>query len=237
MAWSRQVPFSGGVAQLRFTGRAEGDLAVRLGDEPLAERRADVVDLPWVWVRQVHGAAVITVPGGPGAPTAVEPSELAGSEADALVTDRDALALAVHTADCAPVLLVSPEGIVAAVHAGWRGLEEGVLQRSVEEMARLGASTPSAVLGPCIGPECYEFGPDELKRITSRYGSAVAGRTSQGRPALDVAGAVDAALAEAGVAPAERIGPCTACARDELFSHRAGAERERQAAVVWLEYA
>src|SRR5438876_12396346 len=86
----------------------------------VATRRRVVVDLRWTWLRQVHGDRVVTV-SSPGAG--------AGSRADAAVTDQAGCALAVLTADCAPVALASPQGVLGVAHAGWRGLEAGVLEQ------------------------------------------------------------------------------------------------------------
>lgn len=217
-----------GAATVRFTGRAEGDLGhggayVTAVDDEVAARRRAVVDLPWTWLRQVHGDEVVRVehPGGG-----------AGSTADAAVTDGHGCALAVLTADCAPVVLVSPQGSVAVVHAGWAGLLAGVVATAVKELRSLGAQDISAVLGPCIRPECYEFGLDDLVDVTDRYGPSVAARTASGTPALDLPAAVRVALTEQGVDEVDDVGICTACSHD-YYSWRARRETERQAAVVW----
>jgi YfiH family protein len=217
-----------GPAQVRFTGRAEGDMGhgggyVHSVRADVAARRREVVDLPWTWLRQVHGDGVVTVelPGGG-----------AGTAADGLVTDLPGTALAVLTADCAPVVLASPEGVIGAAHAGWAGLLAGVVQRTVKEMRALGATDVEAIVGPCIGPECYEFGADDLARLTDRFGPDVEGRTRGGTPALDLRAAVRAALGEQGVDEFDAVDVCTACSAD-LFSWRARRELQRQAAVVW----
>ena len=217
-----------GPAQVRFTGRAEGDMGhgggyVHEVRDDVAARRRAVVDLPWTWLRQVHGDAVVRVetPGGG-----------AGATADASVTTLAGTALAVLTADCAPVVLASPEGAIGVVHAGWGGLLAGVVQRAVKELRSLGATEVQALVGPCIGPECYEFGSEDLGRFTDRFGAAVAARTSTGAPALDLRAAVRAALSEQGVADVAEVGVCTACSPGH-YSWRARRERQRQAAVVW----
>jgi copper oxidase (laccase) domain-containing protein len=150
------------------------------------------------------------------------------------VTATPGAVLAVHAADCAPVALVSDQGVVGAVHAGWRGLELGVIGAAVEAMRGLGARTIEAELGPCIGPECYEFGARDLDRLADRLGERVRGRTADGSPALDVPAAVEAALDDAGVRLKAGARLCTACSADH-FSHRARRETARQALLVWLE--
>ena len=188
-------------------------------------RRRAVKDAPWTWLRQVHGDAVVTVttPGGG-----------AGSQADASVTREANAVLAVLTADCAPVALVSPEGVVAAVHAGWRGLAAGVLERTVEAARRAGATELRAVLGPCIHPECYEFGASDLDVVAARLGNGVRAVTAAGEPALDVPVAVSAALKDAGVTELVDVDVCTAC-NDDYFSWRAGKDLARQAMVLWRD--
>ena len=212
-------------AQVRFTAAADGDLSILQDPTVVAARRRGVVDLPWTWLRQVHGADVVLV-GSPG--------DGAGREADAAVTAQPGAVLAVQTADCAPVALVSPEGVVGAVHAGWRGVHQGVLQAAVEAMHDLGATDVAATLGPCIHAECYEFGADDLALLAGRFGDGVRGTTKSGTPALDVPAAVRAALAEAGVDQVDDVDVCTACDA-RYFSHRARGDTGRQALVVWLD--
>jgi len=217
-----------GTAHIRFTGRAEGDLgrgeAVGLEvPKPVERRRQAVCGLPWTWLHQVHGARVVRV---------TRPGEHAGAEADAALTTEPGAALAVLTADCAPVALAG-DGALAVVHAGWRGLVEGVLERAVLELRAAGATTIEAALGPCIHAGCYEFGEDELDGVADLFGAVVRSRTTAGAPALDLPAAVRAALDASGVRLAEDVGVCTACSADH-WSHRARGERERQALVAWL---
>jgi YfiH family protein len=220
--------FALGPATAVFTDRSDGDLGhageyVHRVHPDIEARRRAVVDAPWTWLRQEHGDNVVRV---------TEPGGLAGTRADAAVTDRAGCALAVLTADCAPVVLASAEGAIGVAHAGWKGLLAGVLQRTVKELRALGATDVEALIGSCIGPECYEFGAEELGRVTDRYGAAVAGQTSRGTLALDLPAAVRVALAEQGVTNVAEVGVCTACSSAH-FSWRARRERQRQAAVVW----
>lgn len=221
------------------TTRATGDL--RIDGEPaaLAERRRAIAEalLPgtpgpaeqqWVWLRQVHGADVVTVTGPEGVHAA------SGSEADALVTAAPGVLLAVHTADCAPVTFVDPAGVVAIAHAGWRGLAAGVLEATVAAMRALGAVAPSATLGPCIHAECYAFGAADLDAVVAAAGEEVRGVTATGAPALDLVAGVTAVLDRCAV-PLDAVGDCTACAAEDHYSHRARAEVGRMAHLVWIE--
>ena len=184
------------------------------------------------WVTQVHGSRVVDVarPGAGGGAGPVRCRNL--GEADALVAGSPDSALSVLTADCGPLALGSPEGVFAAVHAGWRGLAAGVVGSTVHHMRARGASDVSGVLGPCIHAGCYEFGADELDLVARACGAAVRATTAAGRPALDLVAGVDAALTAAGGRLAEVVDVCTACGGGQ-FSHRARADAGRQALVVW----
>jgi YfiH family protein len=212
----------------RWTGRPEGDLgpvaaANGADGSELERRRRTLVDRPWSWVTQVHGAGVVVVR---------DPDHVGGAEGDALVSDAPGACLAVFTADCAPIALASPEGVVGAVHGGWRGLMAGVVGSAAEAMRALGASRIEAALGPCIHAECYEFSPDDVETVAARLGSTVRARTATGRPALDLPEAVRASLRSADVELVADEDVCTACSPAH-FSYRARGERQRMALVVW----
>ena len=209
-----------------FTDRSHGDLAVTGDLAALEPRRRAIGPGPWTWLHQVHGAEVVVVD---------RPGARAGVEADAAVTVAPGAVLAVQTADCAPVLLVGgPDTTgIAVVHAGWRGLEAGVIEAAAATMAQLGAPVRRAELGPCIRAGCYPFGEEDLDRVAGRYGDGVRGVTASGAPALDVAAGVAEACRRLGVDLVDD-GTCTACS-PRHWSHRARGERARQALVAWLE--
>lgn len=207
-----------------FTGRRHGDLAVSGASEVLdARRRAvpGVPPVPWVWLDQVHGAGVVV---------AAAPGEHAGSRADAVVTCEPGVPVAVHTADCAPLLMVADRGI-AVVHAGWQGLLAGVVDATVEVMVGQGMVPQRAVLGPVIRPRCYEFGDADMEPLVERFGPEVRSTTAWGTSAFDLPAAVRAAVAAHGL-DVDDAGTCTACSPAH-WSHRARVDRERQALVAW----
>lgn len=187
-------------------------------------RRRAVLDRPWSWLRQVHGDTVVVV---------TSPGDGAGAVADASVTADPATALSVLTADCAPVALSSAEGVIGVVHAGWRGLLAGVVERAVDGMRALGATRIEAALGPCVHAGCYEFGAADLDAVAARLGDGVRAQTSDGAPALDLPAGVRASLDRAGVALVHEDPTCTACSPHH-FSWRAGRDDARQAMVVWI---
>ncbi len=178
-----------------------------------------------VWLRQVHGSGVVRVDGQ---------WDQVGVEGDALVTAREDVCLAIFVADCAPVALASPEGVLAAVHAGWRGLMAGVIETTVAAMASMGATRIVGAVGPCVHPECYEFSEMELRSVAERLGDGVVATTVSSRPALDLPAAVASALDASGVALLAQVGECTACS-GSYFSHRREGSVERQAMLVWKQ--
>jgi YfiH family protein len=211
------------------TERVDGDFAVDGESNALEARRRVIVDRPWVWLHQVHGADVVLVD------AEADPISVGGRDADAVVTTRGDVALAVQSADCGAIALWTDDGAIAAVHAGWRGIEGGAIDATVAALGRLSAAPVRGFVGPCIGVECYEFGVADLDRLRARFGDDVVATTSWGTPALDVrkciARSIDALDVEiVGSEPA-----CTACESDRFWSHRARADRQRQALVIWID--
>jgi YfiH family protein len=188
----------------------------------LARATSSAPDDPaaWVWLRQVHGDAVVAVDRPPPSPP----------EADAAVTTETGLPLVVLTADCAPIALIA-DGAVGVVHAGWPGLEAGVIDAAVRAVRDRSDGPIAAVLGPCIHPARYEFGADLLERLVARLGPEVASTTAAGAPALDIPAAVRVSLARVGVHDLTDVDVCTA-ASPRHFSHRRDGVTGRQAVVV-----
>ena len=214
-----------------FSRRADGDFRVD-GDPGVLERRRVSHQLgAWTWLRQVHGTRVVTVD---------HPGEHAGEEADGAVTAVPDAVLAVHTADCAAVMLHSrPAGVIGAVHVGWRGLVGGILGTALQAMADLGADRVAATVGPHIRARCYEFGADDLDAVAARCGADVRATTAWGTPALDVLAGIRTALDSAPLPVVGVVdhGGCTACEPDAYFSHRARGDRGRMAATMVLRRA
>jgi YfiH family protein len=231
-----------------FFGRAGGvsrepwsslNVSSLVGDDPTAvdenwnRIRAALRGLSVVRMRQVHGDRVVHVRG----------AGQAIGEADGLLTEKPGVALAVLTADCVPILMIAPGKRAAmALHAGWRGTVAGVARAGVELAEReLGVAPDEwqAALGPSIGGCCYEVGPEIVSALEQHWGPMPsAWRERNGRPWLDLRKANRLILGAIGV-PDDRIhdvGPCTACARTDYFSHRAedGRTGRQLSAVGWL---
>jgi YfiH family protein len=222
MADQLRLPLADGLtAEVRFTGVDDGDFRVLDPTPGLADRRRRLVDAEWNWIRQVHGADVVI---------AERAGHHQGTEADGLATTVLDCPIAVTTADCAPVILVAERG-VAAVHAGWRGLVEGIVERAADQLRNIGGTPLATLLGPCISPGAYEFGAEELAQVVARYGPTCQGVTDEGQMALDVPETVGLACERAGWPRPER----PACTSDpRWYSHRTRADIGRQTAVVWL---
>ncbi|HEX5297315.1 MAG TPA: peptidoglycan editing factor PgeF [Streptosporangiaceae bacterium] len=231
------------------------NLSLSVGDEPsrvLENRRRLAAALgtsldDFVFARQVHGAGVRVV-GEADRGSGARSLEDAIEGADALVTASSAIVLAILTADCLPVVLHDPvAGVLACVHAGWRGTVAGVTAATVAAMKDLG-SRPSdlvAGLGPAIDGDRYQVGPDVHEAVTGAFGAAVAaflrpdrrpGAVPEGqdRWLLDLSAANRHALREAGV-PGDRIHASTIpTGTGAFFSDRAARPCGRLALVASL---
>ncbi|ANQ40719.1 hypothetical protein BAR24_04120 [Gluconobacter oxydans] len=146
-----------------------------------------------------------------------------GQNGDALVTDRPDVGVSVITADCGPVLLASGDGrVVGAAHAGWRGAAGGILESVVAQMEALGASGIRAAVGPCIGPESYEVGPDMRDAVLAQDQRAEAffrPADRAGHFMFDLPGYCAARLRAAGIQNVDVLGVDT-LTDQRFFSHR-----------------
>jgi len=192
----------------------------------------DVAD--WHLMRQVHGAEV-------GHIDAHTPRGAELRDVDVLVTDASDRPLVVLVADCLPILLAGRRTI-AAVHAGWRGLVADAPGAAVRAMVGLGERPEDirVVIGPGIGPCCYEVGADVSAAIAAIVPDACT-TTRSGRPSVDLAAAAAGLLATAGVTrpvgrcatgPAELDRPTCTCCTPGLFSHRRDPGSGRQAGII-----
>jgi YfiH family protein len=166
-------------------------------------------------VHQVHGGGVVHVKRG-------QPHDN-DTKADALVSDDAARVLSVRVADCVPVLLSTGDGrAVAAIHAGWRGVIAGVALTALEILRTHGGNAVAAI-GPSIGFEAFEVGPEVLDEFTRAFGDdAPIRRDADGKGRVDLRQCIRRQLLGAGV-PEDRIDQtdrCTYAHAEEFFSHR-----------------
>jgi len=145
---------------------------------------------------------------------------------DALVSDRPGVALGILTADCAPVLLADPQaGIVGAAHAGWRGAFDGVVEATLAKMIDLGAKAEnvSAAVGPCIGRDSYEVGPEFVARFTAADETSAdlfVPSAREGHALFDLPAYVLRRLRAAGIGQAVWTGGDTCADGGRFFSYR-----------------
>jgi YfiH family protein len=211
------------------------NLGDHVGDDPAAvaanrKRLAAAIGLgadAVVWMNQVHGDRVARVDG---------PTGSAVDGTDALVTTTRRLALAVVTADCVPVLMSDARaGVVAAVHAGRVGAQNGVVIRAVEAMRDAGAHADdiSVLLGPAVSGRNYEVPAAMADEVEAALpGSRTT--TAKGTPGLDLRAGIARQITGLGITAIDIDPRCTVDDR-ALFSHRRDAPTGRLASVVWME--
>lgn len=206
-----------GSSEWWITESSDGDLT----DPAVLAHLRDQLDVDSIaTMRQVHGTDVAwAMPG-------LVP------EADALLTYTPDLAVLVRVADCVPIVLATQErDTVGVVHAGRKGLVDGVVPAAVAVLAERGKGALSAVIGPHICGRCYELDQPTAAEVATAVPAAMS-TTRWGTPGADLGAGVEAQLRALGVA-VERSGGCT-LEDDTFFSYRRDATTQRQGAVVVL---
>jgi len=161
---------------------------------------------------QVHGTDIREVTDGPSSGRFLQPGAEPFPKSDGLVTSSRGRALTLLTADCLPVAIAAADGSrLALLHAGWRGIEAGVIEAG---MAAVGGEAVAAI-GPGAGPCCYAVGEDVAGPLTRRFGKDV---VRDGRADLWLC--AERALRTSGVEQVAVAGECTICTEDRYFSHR-----------------
>ena len=200
-----------------MTTRSTGDMA----GAGRASLRGRVPSNP-VWLSQIHGITVLDLD--------AQPSSLV---ADAALTRKSNVVCAVGAADCMPVLLTDEAGtVVAAAHAGWRGLSAGVIEATLMAM-KVPTDKVLAWLGPAIGPGAYEVGRDVRVAFAS-HGKAFSAPTRPGHWMLDLYAVARERLKRAGVDKVYGGGFCTYSDPVRFYSYRRDKTKERMAALIWL---
>ena len=222
---------AGGVSGGSFAGL---NLGLRSGDaiEDVRRNRAELRrSLPAEpkWLRQVHGTTVVE---------AVDAGE--SPEADAAFAHQPGAVCAVLTADCLPVLLCDEQGtVVAAAHAGWRGLCAGVIENTLRAMDRPPA-TLLAYLGPAIGPAAFEVGAEvraaflaEDEQSEAAFAAGKMGKA--GKFYADLYALARRRLARSGVQRIYGGGYCTYTEAERFYSYRRDGVTGRMASLIWME--
>ncbi len=227
-------------------GHASGDETSNIREN--LRRIARLLEIPpekILWAEQVHGDRVLEVSGGLTGPAAAGRSGRIRPpfQADGLMTGEPGLYLGVLTADCLPLLFFDPRlGVVAAVHAGWRGTLRRIAARAVDRLARTFGCRPTdleVACGASIGPCCYEVGHEVAERFleAERGYTGHVRRTAAGRWHLDLYGINRHQMIEAGIRGTRifHLPLCTRCRPDLFFSVRAqGKVTGRQIALIGI---
>lgn len=201
-----------GISGVAFGTASDGDPRV---DQVARKAVSDALSIPleWAWVRQVHGTEVIRASQG----------GVLGA-GDGLFTTQPGLPVAVSVADCLPIALVA-DGAVGVAHAGWRGVVADVTGATYRAMSRTGHRPHTAVIGPGIGPCCFEVGPEVAERFQGHEAT-----TTWGTVSVDLPAAVEEGIAGL------RVISAWACTHhdDRFHSFRADGTSERQFGVAWI---
>ncbi len=178
-----------------------------------------------VWLNQVHGTRVIDA----ALSACIE-------SADASFTTRRNVVCVTMTADCLPVLLCDQAGTrVAAVHAGWRSLCDGVIEAAVAAM-QIDGTQIMAWLGPAIGPQAFEVGAEVRAQFMANDAQAEAAFVQSGDKYLgDLYQIATQRLHTLGVTQVYGGGSCTFAEKDQFFSFRRDGDTGRMATFIWLE--
>ena len=210
---------------------ASFNLGAHVGDDAaaVAANRARLlakVGAPPRWLNQVHGTRVVDATSAAGEPP----------DADAAFAREPGAACVVMTADCLPVLFCDAAGsVVAAAHAGWRGLLAGVLERTIAAM-QVPHADLMAYLGPAIGPQAFEVG-DEVRAAFVESDAHAAAAFTPGAPGKwlgDLYRLAQQRLEATGVARVFGGEYCTYGEADRFFSYRRDGQTGRMASLIWL---
>lgn len=229
----------------RWGGVSEGEFSdlnfsTMVGDRPSQVNRnfeiiAEQFAIPRLFtMRQVHAKRVLVL-------NAIDDFSDEPPQADAVITAQRGIGLGIKTADCVPILILDPiRKVIGAVHAGWRSTSLQIGPKTVESFSSAFSSKPSdlaAVVGPCIGPCCYEVDGsvfDSMSRADRQIGFR---SKAEGKWMLDLAAVNRSQLIEAGLKSDNIIvaDQCTACRCDLFFSHRQeGGKTGRQLNFIML---
>ncbi len=178
----------------------------------------DVLPANFLSLHQIHSAIAVDV--NEPWPVSERP------QADAMVTVKPGIALGVGAADCGPILFADPGvGVVGAAHSGWKGAIGGVLEATIEAMERKGAQRSRMIvaLGPMLGPENYEVGPEfRAQFLADDAGNARFFRPGprETHPFFDLPGYISARLERAGIGEIDKLNLCTYADPQRFFSYR-----------------
>lgn len=209
---------------------AKNNLALHVNDEPahvFANRTTLVKQLSLpaepIWLNQTHSNVCVTV------------EDDANRHADATVTRQPGQTLAILTADCLPIVLCNKNGDeIAAIHAGWRGLVNGIIENT---LAKMQSPTHQLMvwIGPAICVTCYETSADVKKAFIKQYPFAhPAFEDKNGKIYANLSKIAELVFYEAGVSSVHQSGACTFESESKFYSYRREAQTGRIATLIWF---
>ncbi|MBI30618.1 MAG: hypothetical protein CL519_04740 [Actinobacteria bacterium] len=204
----------------------DGDFSVAQQPENyLAENQRKLYKGEWNWLTQEHGTEIVWLE---------DDERSLGITGDALATISSQKVIAITVADCLPLLLIEQSGILSLMHLGWRGIEGGLLEKTLQFIRSKSSESITAVLGPCIDTCCYEFGQNELRILVEKYGEKIVGRTNKGSIAFDMRACVKEILKSSNVEIKYEEDSCTKC-DSRYWSFRADGTGKRQVMIAWKQ--
>jgi len=219
----------GGVSEIPYASlnlaAHVGDLEVRVAQNRQLLQEQLGLPQPPQWMNQVHGTEVLSAR-----------QSVAGCEGDAIFSDQPGRVCAVMTADCLPLLICNRSGSeVAALHAGWRGLADGVIESTVAQL-QSGADELLVWLGPAIGPAAFEVGEEVRDTFIATHSAAAAAftRSPAGRWLADIYQLARLRLLLLGVENIYGGDRCTFSEPEQFFSYRRDGVTGRMASLIWI---
>ncbi|CAH1533011.1 polyphenol oxidase YfiH [Vibrio owensii] len=214
------APYQG----LNLGAHVGDDLSIVEKNRDWLAQQAKMPSAP-IWLNQTHSTVVAQA----SAPTKQV------LNADGVFTSSSQVVCSAMTADCLPVLLTNTQGTqVAAVHAGWRGLANGIVENALE----LFSGEVMAWLGPAIGPQAFEVGEDVLQAFVdfdSQAHQAFTPRDIEGKWLADMSKLATQRLNKLGVTQVFDSGLCTLQDKNDFYSYRRDGVTGRQATFIWIE--
>ncbi|WP_028387637.1 peptidoglycan editing factor PgeF [Legionella fairfieldensis] len=209
---------------------AQNNFGLHVGDDTVAvntnrQTLTRLLKLPEEpeWLEQTHSNRCVIV------------EEETDRKADAAISRSKKHVLAIMTADCLPILLCNQQGNeIAAIHSGWRGLVNGIIENTITKMQ----SSPTkliAWIGPAICGSCYEVGNDVLEACQNRYSFAASGFQAKGVKWLaDLPRLTELVLNSLGVFAVFQAKTCTFEQKKDFYSYRREAQTGRMATLIWF---
>lgn len=231
--WGGMSPFPEKALNLSFSTADRRENVI--GNRQKLLRALNIPDDFLLTIKQSHSDKVILLD------KSINPQKEHGIAADALVTDRSSIALAVQVADCYPILLIDiKKRVIANIHAGWRGALKGIVRntlKAMEDHFDCQAKDLLAIIGPGIGKCCYEVGREVIERFQklAPQGSIFWQQTSMGSYFLDLLGILKSQFFLQGlvIKQIKSLELCTSCHLNLFFSYRKeGKDSGRMMAIV-----